>query len=215
MAPEPRRRRIKWEPWGLMALLLGLGLWLVYAPGQSMPTREGAWTAALRLGQTRGVVEVYRVPGGEPEFRILLRDGHASAPMGRDEFASLFGERAAREALEATSNWVFRLLNITSWWSLVWVGIGFGGQAAFAGRTLVQWLVSESRKESVVPEAFWWMSLFGGVALFAYFAWRQDPVGVLGQCTGVVIYARNLRLIYKQRRQEISASAPNSGITPG
>jgi lipid-A-disaccharide synthase-like uncharacterized protein len=67
---------------------------------------------------------------------------------------------------------------------------------------MIQWIVSERQKQSVVPEAFWWLSLAGGIALFAYFAWRQDIVGVLGQTSGVVIYARNIRLIHKRRRRQ-------------
>ena len=75
------------------------------------------------------------------------------------------------------------------------------GQCAFFGRMMVQWVVSEKKRESVVPSAFWWMSLIGGVCLFSYFVWRVDFIGVLGQSTGVVIYARNIRLIHKQKRR--------------
>jgi len=70
--------------------------------------------------------------------------------------------------------------------------------------------VSEKQRESVVPEAFWWLSLVGGVFLFVYFVWRQDIVGVLGQSSGVVIYARNLWLIRKRRRR--LARAPGGRI---
>jgi lipid-A-disaccharide synthase-like uncharacterized protein len=66
----------------------------------------------------------------------------------------------------------------------------------------VQWIVSEKNRRSEVPVLFWWFSLFGGICLFAYFVWRVDIVGVLGQSTGVVIYARNLRLIHKTRERE-------------
>jgi lipid-A-disaccharide synthase-like uncharacterized protein len=83
----------------------------------------------------------------------------------------------------------------------------------------IQWLVSEKEKRSVVPEIFWWLSLVGGVTLFAYFAWRQDPVGILGQSSGLVIYARNLRLIYKQRRragrEAESAASLDDGASAG
>ncbi len=51
---------------------------------------------------------------------------------------------------------------------------------------------------------FWWLSFLGGVCLFTYFVWRKDAVGVLGQATGVVIYARNLRLIHKERTRRAS-----------
>jgi lipid-A-disaccharide synthase-like uncharacterized protein len=67
---------------------------------------------------------------------------------------------------------------------------------------LLQWFVSEKRRESVVTIGFWWMSLIGGAILFTYFVWRQDIVGVLGQSTGVIIYARNIRLHYKKAQRE-------------
>ena len=64
-----------------------------------------------------------------------------------------------------------------------------------------------SWKKSVVPAAFWWLSLAGGLALFSYFVWRRDVIGVLGQSTGVVIYARNLRLTAKANRRARRAPA--------
>ncbi|MCC6428545.1 MAG: lipid-A-disaccharide synthase N-terminal domain-containing protein [Phycisphaerales bacterium] len=93
----------------------------------------------------------------------------------------------------------------------MWVAIGFSGQLAFSFRMLIQWWVSEKRRESHVPMAFWLWSLVGSVMLFAYFIWRQDPVGVLGQCTGLVVYARNLRLIHKTRRRAARQGAADDG----
>lgn len=84
---------------------------------------------------------------------------------------------------------------------LIWVGIGFLGQFMFSMRFLVQWVVSERARESVVPLAFWYFSIFGGMTLLSYAIWRQDPVIIVGQATGLVIYLRNLRLIYKKRRR--------------
>jgi lipid-A-disaccharide synthase-like uncharacterized protein len=85
---------------------------------------------------------------------------------------------------------------------LFWISVGFGGQILFSGRMFLQWLISERHKHSVITPSFWWFSLLGGVCLFAYFVWRQDVVGVIGQSSGIVIYARNLRLIAKQKRRE-------------
>lgn len=79
----------------------------------------------------------------------------------------------------------------------VWVTIGFLGQALFSARFLVQWIASEMRHASVVPKAFWWFSLAGGVTLFAYAIWREDPVFIAGQGFGLLVYARNLMLIRK------------------
>lgn len=82
-----------------------------------------------------------------------------------------------------------------------WIGIGFLGQLLFTSRFLVQWIVSERRRESVIPVAFWWFSLAGGVTLLSYAVWRHDPVFILGQATGLVVYARNLALIHAKGRE--------------
>jgi len=83
----------------------------------------------------------------------------------------------------------------------IWIAIGLLGQALFTSRFLVQWLVSERRKESVVPTAFWWLSILGGLTLLSYAIWRTDPVFILGQSFGVMVYGRNLILISRKRRE--------------
>ena len=98
---------------------------------------------------------------------------------------------------EQARTFINRLFNITSPLGIAWVGIGLLGQALFTGRMLVQWLVSERRGRSTVPVAFWWMSLLGASMLLAYFIWRQDIVGVLGQGLGWMIYLRNLWMIHR------------------
>jgi lipid-A-disaccharide synthase-like uncharacterized protein len=97
------------------------------------------------------------------------------------------------------NGWLESLLNITSPAGIVWVGLGLLGQLVFTGRMLVQWLASERSKRSVIPVAFWWMSLVGAVMLVAYFIWRRDIVGIVGQGTGLFIYVRNLVLIRRSR----------------
>lgn len=77
----------------------------------------------------------------------------------------------------------------------LWLGIGLLGQVLFTSRFVVQWITSEREGRSIVPLAFWWLSIAGGVALLAYSIWRQDPVFILGQSFGLVVYARNLILI--------------------
>ena len=79
--------------------------------------------------------------------------------------------------------------------STAWLVIGLVGQACFSARFLVQWIVSERMRQSVVPVQFWYFSLAGGVVLLAYAVYRMDPVFILGQASGLVIYARNLYLI--------------------
>lgn len=81
----------------------------------------------------------------------------------------------------------------------VWLGIGLLGQGIFSARFIVQWLVSEKEKRSVIPVAFWYLSLLGGITLLAYSIYKRDPVFILGQSTGVFIYTRNLLLIQRER----------------
>jgi lipid-A-disaccharide synthase-like uncharacterized protein len=91
--------------------------------------------------------------------------------------------------------WLLRLLNISSYWMLPWVALGLAGQTLFFLRMAVQWIASERQRASVVPTIYWWFSLAGGLMLLSYFIWRKDAVGVLGQSTGPIVYARNLWLI--------------------
>jgi lipid-A-disaccharide synthase-like uncharacterized protein len=79
-----------------------------------------------------------------------------------------------------------------------WMAVGFLGQGFFFSRFLVQWIASERRKESVVPLAFWYLSLLGGGLLLTYAIYRRDPVFILGQAFGFVVYLRNLYLIRRR-----------------
>jgi lipid-A-disaccharide synthase-like uncharacterized protein len=94
----------------------------------------------------------------------------------------------------------------------LWLIIGFGGQALFTARFVVQWLASERNRASVVPAAFWWFSLLGGLALLAYACERRDPVIVAGQTMGLFVYTRNLMLIARARRRAARRSIP--GLAP-
>jgi lipid-A-disaccharide synthase-like uncharacterized protein len=82
-----------------------------------------------------------------------------------------------------------------------WVLLGFIAQAMFTMRFLVQWLASERVGKSVIPLAFWWFSISGGLLLFAYALYRRDPVFILGQGFGVFVYLRNLQFVLRERRQ--------------
>ena len=80
-----------------------------------------------------------------------------------------------------------------------WVILGFLGQGLFTARFLVQWIASEKAGRSVIPLAFWFFSLGGGALLLVYALYRADPVFIFGQGLGLFIYARNLRLIRKEK----------------
>lgn len=95
---------------------------------------------------------------------------------------------------------VFAWLKVDSYLEFWWVAFGLFGQLLFTGRFLVQWIASERAKRSVVPIAFWYFSIGGGVILLAYAIYRQDPVFILGQSMGLFIYLRNLWLIRVERR---------------
>ena len=84
---------------------------------------------------------------------------------------------------------------------VVWYVVGFLGQALFSARFVVQWIASERERRSVVPLAFWYCSLGGGALLLVYAIHRFDPVFILGQSTGILVYTRNLYLIKRERRQ--------------
>ncbi|MBM4215133.1 MAG: hypothetical protein FJ173_03045 [Gammaproteobacteria bacterium] len=85
--------------------------------------------------------------------------------------------------------------------TLIWIVIGFIGQALFSMRFIVQWIASERLKRSIIPQAFWYFSLAGGVTLLAYAIHKQDPVFIAGQGLGLVVYIRNLYLIRSGRHR--------------
>ena len=82
-----------------------------------------------------------------------------------------------------------------------WLALGFLGQACFASRFLVQWLVSERAGRSVVPRAFWYLSIAGGSIVLCYAIWRRDPVFIVGQSAGLLVYLRNLILLRREDRR--------------
>lgn len=200
------RKRIKWEPPALMVLLVLLGAWLVYREDPSTDERAAQYVLDFRWGAIDGSVERSVGPDGEASYIVRGRGGREIGPMSESEFYDRF-DFLADEAAAFNRYKIFRLLNITTWVSLVWVTVGLGGQLIFSSRFLIQWIVSERQRESVIPDIFWWISLAGGVCLFVYFVWRRDLVGVLGQSSGIVIYARNIRLIQKKKAREARTAA--------
>ena len=86
-----------------------------------------------------------------------------------------------------------------------WVLLGFVAQAFFTMRFPVQWLASEKAGKSVIPLAFWWFSIGGGLLLLVYALYRRDPVFILGQGFGVFVYLRNLQFVLRARKQGAAA----------
>ena len=81
-----------------------------------------------------------------------------------------------------------------------WLIIGFIGQIAFGARFVIQWIVSEKKGESTIPLVFWYCSIIGSIVLLSYAIYREDPVFILGQSLGSIIYIRNLILIDRKRK---------------
>ena len=81
-----------------------------------------------------------------------------------------------------------------------WIILGFIAQGLFTLRFVIQWLASERAGRSVIPFAFWIFSIAGGVLLLAYAVYRRDPVFIVGQALGVLIYIRNIFLVLKDQR---------------
>lgn len=92
-------------------------------------------------------------------------------------------------------------LDPTTWHWDILAAFGFAAQALFATRFIVQWISSERRKMSHVPVQFWWLSLCGGILMTIYGLLRRDPVIILGQSPGLVVYTRNLMLIHGHARR--------------
>jgi lipid-A-disaccharide synthase-like uncharacterized protein len=201
-----KSKGFKWEPVAAMIALLLLGVWIAFAPDVPQPKPPGAERAKLSVGPVKGVLEWQPAASGQIEYRLLYRDGTTVGPMSRADLERVLGAANVTRITGSATNGLYRALNVTSAVGVAWVVLGFAGQLAFSGRWLLQWFVSEKTGSSTVPVAFWWLSMIGSAMLFAYFVWRNDVVGVLGQTSGVVIYARNIRLISKDRRRRLRPS---------
>ncbi|MBL4809381.1 MAG: lipid-A-disaccharide synthase N-terminal domain-containing protein [Phycisphaerales bacterium] len=190
-----------------MIVLVFLGMWLVLQPALARSATDitisvGAIEIMLDRTETADGLLHYKIIAPEP-----LRSSKAYDPIELDAFISLQIEKwNARPAFERH---LLGFFNITTWGTFWWVMIGLIGQSAFFGRMFVQWIISERSQISTVPEIFWWFSFIGGICLFTYFVWRVDIVGVMGQSTGIVIYARNLRLLHKQRKRQQPNTQPS------
>ena len=88
-------------------------------------------------------------------------------------------------------------LNNLSYKEFLWVTFGTLGQLVFFSRWIIQWLKSEKSKTSVIPVAFWWCSLAGGIITLIYANHIGSFPFMLAQAVGIIVYSRNLYLIYK------------------
>ncbi|MDR6871851.1 lipid-A-disaccharide synthase-like uncharacterized protein [Bosea sp. BE125] len=82
-----------------------------------------------------------------------------------------------------------------------WLAFGIIAQLLFTARFLVQWLVSEREGNSVMPLSFWYFSMAGGAMTLVYGIVKREPIIIMGQALAVVIYVRNLMLIFSSRKK--------------
>jgi lipid-A-disaccharide synthase-like uncharacterized protein len=91
-----------------------------------------------------------------------------------------------------------------------WLLFGLVGQIIFTARFLLQWLYSEYKRYSAIPMAFWYASVTGGLILFCYACHKADPVFIIGQAGGLLIYLRNLQLRLREKKELAHGSAPST-----
>ena len=94
----------------------------------------------------------------------------------------------------------------------IWGAVGLLGQGAFTARFVVQWFASERKRETVMPVAFWWLSLTGGLITLTYVIHLGSLALTLGQSMGLFVYVRNLMLVGKARRRAAKRAARASGM---
>jgi len=146
------------------------------------------------LPDAKNYIDLVRLPDGSLRYVVHARGGERQ--LTPEEFAQLLARaQSGRPPLE---KFFLTTFIITSWNGLFWLGLGILGQALFAGRMLAQWITSELRGQSVIPVAFWWMSLTGATLMVCYFLWRRDLIAALGVALPSIIYVRNLMLIHRQ-----------------
>ena len=100
------------------------------------------------------------------------------------------------DAANAVWAYIFDVFVVRLDW---WVTFGFTAQALFGARFFFQWIASERAGKSVVPFAFWLLSIGGGALMVIYALHRRDPVFILGQCLGLFVYLRNLQFVLRDR----------------
>ncbi len=89
---------------------------------------------------------------------------------------------------------------------IIWYAVGFFGQFLFFLRWVVQWLMSERRRRSVIPLVFWYFSVVGGLTSLVYAVYIQDPVITLANLFNSIVYIRNLILIYREKTETRAAA---------
>ncbi len=211
-----RRAPIRPRRTAAATLLAGLLIAATAQPTAAMPTAP-APGAAGHADPAAAVEIPIDWPGYRPTAELLRTDAGPRYVLTRTDgsreelLPDAFADRSF--AAESRRSPVERLFGVSGWIGIAWVGFGLLGQVIFMGRMVVQWLASERAKRSVVPPAFWFMSLVGSLMLLVYFVWRWDIVGMLGQGLGTAIYLRNIALLRRHAAAMRRADAPGAEVT--
>jgi len=179
-----------------LTALVGILFWVGAALLRPGDRPQDAIDLKVQLAGAEDRAFLLRENDGTLWYQLRRNDGTVERLAPGDFARRLYDDQRSRGFWEV-------LLNVSSPAGFLWVTLGLLGQLLFTGRMLVQWLISERQRRSVVPPAFWWMSLVGATMLLVYFLWRREPIGVLGQATGWFIYVRNLWMIYRQPAEPV------------
>ncbi len=156
------------------------------------PNIPNAVHADIKLADTKAQVYLQRDSAGHYQY-FIWRPGGSTEKITAEELSDRLYNVGANGGIAS-------FLGTASTSVMVWLGIGLFGQLLFTGRMVVQWIASERKGSSVVPPMFWWMSLIGSLLLLAYFLWRRDPIGLLGQAFGSFVYLKNILWILEGKR---------------
>lgn len=196
---KERRKPTTWTALvaALFALLMG-GIWCIRAAGQAGTIPVEQARKELARIDAELAPEIERALASDSKLRRAERAYQEALEKALQRIApdkkDLIAKRAELRATVDAS-----IPRQTDWKEVLWIAVGLLGQGCFTARFLVQWIVSERERRSVIPLGFWYLSLAGGMILLSYAIYRRDPVFILGQSTGVFVYSRNLVLIARQR----------------
>ncbi len=180
-------------------LFVGILCVVAFVLFRQHPAIPNAVHADIKLADTKAQVYLQRDVAGKYQY-FIWHPGGATEKVTADQLSD-------RLYNVGTNGGIATYLGTSSTSVLIWLGIGLFGQLLFTGRMVVQWIASERKGSSVVPPMFWWMSLIGSLLLLAYFLWRRDPIGLLGQAFGSFVYLKNILWILEGNKLTAPATA--------
>jgi len=98
-------------------------------------------------------------------------------------------------------------------WS-VWKVVGWLGNFVFSSRFIVQWYATEKKKQVVVPQAFWWLSLFGSLTFLCYSVHQRDSVFIFAYAFTWIPYIRNLIIHRRHKAAQMFCANCSKKIPP-